>query len=381
MLLDNPFVADRRVQGEAASLAAAGHEVTLLATRAEGRPSAEVVDGVSVRRLFGPEIFDVKRPGYVQTLAREIAAGTFDVIHCHDHWMLNLGAHVKRHMPRAVLVYDSHELFGHWPLNLSDGAGTFLRLKSRLVRAYCVWRERSNAARVDRVVTVNASLARELERDLRLARPATVVRNIPPAGTVPEGDRTIRATLAIPADQRILVCIGARLHRSTLNLEQVMEELADRDDVALVLIAGDHRDLQRLATAKGYRNVYFHPFVPPDRVTSVLSGCDVGLVPTWNKRDLSYWYALDNKLFEYIAAGIPVLATRQPEYLRIVEGYGVGVCVDPDQTGAYSSGLSTILDAYPAWRERVLAARRELTWENEQGRLLELYEELAGNRS
>jgi glycosyltransferase involved in cell wall biosynthesis len=110
----------------------------------------------------------------------------------------------------------------------------------------------------------------------------------------------------------------------------------------------------------------------------VLAGCDVGLVPTWNKRDLSYWYALDNKLFDYIAAGIPVLATSQPEYQRLVEGHGVGVCVDADQPGAYSRGLSALLAEYPRWRERVRAARSELTWEREQQRLLQLYQELSG---
>ena len=376
MLLDNPFVADRRVQGEATALAAAGHEVTVVALRAEGRAATEVVDGVRVRRLIGPEIFDVKRPGYVKALAREIAGGAADVIHCHDHWMLNLGVRVKRLLPRAVLVYDSHELFGHWPLNLSAKAGAFLRLKSRLVRAYCVRRERANAAHVDRLVTVNGSLARELERDFALPSPATVVRNIPPAAALPAGDDTIRAALGIPAAQRILVCIGARLHASTLNLEQVMAELADREDVALVLVSGEHRELERFAAAKGYRNVRFHPFVPPEQIASVLSGCDVGLVPTWNKRDLSYWYALDNKLFEYIAAGIPVLATQQPEYRRIVEEHVVGVCVDPDQPGAYSAGLTAILGAYDEWRKRVLAARRVLNWQAEQGRLLALYDEL-----
>ena len=50
---------------------------------------------------------------------------------------------------------------------------------------------------------------------------------------------------------------------------------------------------------KNYTNIYFHPAVKPAEICSYLSGADVGLVPTWNKHNLSYWYALDNKLFEY----------------------------------------------------------------------------------
>ena len=311
------------------------------------------------------------------SLARDIAERDFDVLHCHDQSMLDLGVRVKRLKPGVLLVYDSHELFGHWPLNLRPGTGPLLRLKSRLVRSYSVWRERRNARHVDRSVTVNESIARELERGLRLARAPVVVRNVPPVPRDVRPDGALRRTLGISRDRRIVVCIGARLHPGTLNLEQVMRELEGRTDAALVLVAGDYADLQAHAAERGYRNVHFHPFVPPERLPSLLASCDVGLVPTWNRRDLSYWYALDNKLFDYVAAGIPVLATRQPEYLRVVEGHRIGVCVDPDMPGAYSNGLSLLFADHAAWATRVAAARDDLTWDNEKDRLLALYDELA----
>jgi glycosyltransferase involved in cell wall biosynthesis len=377
MLLDNAFVFDRRVHSEAAALVEAGHHVTLIATAKEGLPESETVSGIEVRRRIRPEVFDIKRRAYVTRLARELAARQFDVLHCHDHWMLDLGRRIKRLKPWVRLVYDSHELFRHWPLNLGPRVGLSVRLKARVVRAYCVWRERANARAIDRLVTVNESLARELSSHFRLSAPPIVVRNIPSARAVEGPDRTVRDALGIHEDRRILVCIGARLHRFTLNLEQVMGELQGRADVAVVLIAADHSDLEAYARARDYQNVYFHPFVSPEEVLTKLSGCDVGLVSTWNKRDLSYWYALDNKLFDYVAAGLPVLATAQPEYRAVVEEYRIGVCVNPENPGAYAHGLTRILDEYARWKTSVLRAREELTWDREKRRLLHLYRTLA----
>jgi len=376
MLLDNPYVADRRVRSEASALASAGHEVTVLAMAEARRPAREFLEGVNVHRDLGPELFDVKKPRYVANLVAAVADRDFDVLHCHDHWTLNVGAGVKKRLPKRPLIYDSHEFFAHWPLNMRPGAGPGLWLKSKIVREYCIWRERKNITRADRVITVNGSIARELQNRFRLPRPPVVVRNIRPYTAIVERDQTVRADLGLPADKRIVVCIGARLHPRTLNLEQVMDELEPRDDVVLVLIAGDHDDLRRHAEGKGYRNVHFYPFVPSEEVVRILSGCDVGLVPTWNRRDLSYWYALDNKLFDYIAAGLPVLATRQPEYVAVVQGHGVGVCVDPDTPGAYSAGLTELLGDYETWRARVRAARQVIDWEHEKAELLRLYDDL-----
>ena len=381
MLLDNPMVADRRVSSEAAALASAGHEVTVLATSRDGLAAEETVEGVRVRRVVAAEVLDVKRPGAAETLADAVAAVHPDVVHCHDQAMLDVGARVKRKRPATILVYDSHELFRHWPLNLRRGAGTVLRFKSRAVRAYAVWRERRNAPRIDRTITVNESLSAALERGLRLARPPIVVRNIPPMPASVQPDDTLRRAFDLPASRRIVVCIGASLHAGSLNLEQVMREMEPRTDASLVLVAGDHDELRAHAQSMGYRNVHFHPFIPPQRLHDVLAACDVGLVPTWNRRDLSYWLALDNKLFDYVAATIPVLATRQPEYLRLVEGHGLGVCVDPDVPGAYADGLTALLADHDGWRQRVAAARRELDWNIEKVRLLDLYAELAAGAS
>ena len=107
-----------------------------------------------------------------------------------------------------------------------------------------------------------------------------------------------------------------------------------------------------------------------------LCDCDAGLVPTWNKKDLSYWYSLDNKLFSYLMAEIPLLATAQPEYKMIVEKYSVGVCVNPDEPNAYINGFREILIKADELQRNIRVAKSELNWEVESKKLLEMYSDL-----
>jgi glycosyltransferase involved in cell wall biosynthesis len=98
----------------------------------------------------------------------------------------------------------------------------------------------------------------------------------------------------------------------------------------------------------------------------------------------SYLYSLPGKLFEYVQAGVPVIATALPEMRKIIEGYGVGVCLEeygPDALAAVMRRMAE--DA--AWRLGFLAklpkAAEELCWEAEEARYLALYgSEGIGNR-
>lgn len=382
MLLDNAFTHDPRVEREIETLTRAGHAVTLVAASGEGIPSREMCKGAEVHRLVRAQMFDLSDISYRRRLARELASWPFDVLHCHDYWMLHLGAAIKRLRSDATLIYDSHELFRHWPINLPGSLGWWLRLKSRMARKASIVLERIDARQIDRLITVNDSLAGILAASFSLSHPPVVLRNVPRRAPLPVRSDLLRDALGIPAVQRIVACVSASIHGRTLNLERVIDEFLGKPDVALVVIGGTGRrsDVEAYARSQGATNVHFYGRVPPDAVVSILASADVGLVSTWNRRDLSYWYALDNKLFSYIAAGIPVLATAQPEYRHIVEGFGVGVCVDADNPGAYWAGFQTVLSGYDGYRRAVLSAREELIWEREEGRLLDLYATIEASR-
>lgn len=379
MLLDNPFTSDQRVHRAARSLARSGFGVTLLAFQAPGLPEAETVDGIRIGRVFTPAILDVKRPAYLRSHARRWAAEGFDVLHCHDHWMLHLGVQIKRLRPETVLIYDSHELFHGWPLNLASDLSWFTALKSVVMRKYLIRRERADSRDVDHLITVNESLAERLREYFDLRMPPVVIRNVPDFETCEVGSQPIREVFDIPPDARILVFIGASLHARTRNLEAVIDEFGDVRGTALVFISGEGsttKEVVAYAKRRRYANIFFHPRIAPQQITRYLASCDVGLVPTWNRSDLSYWLALDNKLFHYVMAELPVLATRQPEYRKVVERYDVGVCVNPDTPGAYLDGFRKIIASYPRFKENARRAKLRLNWEREEAILLDLYRQV-----
>lgn len=380
MLLDNSFTNDRRVHREAKALVDEGYEVDLYAIKSEGLPQEETVDGIRVKRTFDLAVNDVKQLSYVRRLAAAIAAGDYSVIHCHDQTMLNLGARIKKLRRNATLIYDSHELFHLWPMNLSVPGNRLLWLKSFIVRRFQIYREWMNRKSIDCLITVNDSLAIDLKAHLRVAGKPIVLRNIPEFVASPSKSAIIRRKFGIPADDKILVFIGANVYRYSLNLEAVMDQVANLNGFSLVFICGEggnKADIRAYAESRGYRNIFFHGLVKPSEIQEYLSSCDVGLVPTWNKKDLSYWYALDNKLFEYMMAGLPILATQQPEYKRIVEDYDVGVCVNPEEPDAYVEGLRRVIAGYDRFSRNVEEAKRALNWENEKEALIDLYRSIA----
>jgi glycosyltransferase involved in cell wall biosynthesis len=384
MLLDNPFTNDRRVYREAKALVDAGYDVDLYAVRSEGLPSEETVDGIRVKRNFDLAINDAKRWSYIRQMAATIARVDYGVLHCHDQTMLNLGAKIKKLRTNATLIYDSHELFHLWPMNLSQPGNRWLWLKSYLVRRYQIYREWANKRAIDHLITVNDSLAADLKGHLQIGTSPVVLRNIPEFIESSSRSDVIRARFDISDDDKILVFIGANVYRYSLNLEAVMDQVGNVRGVSLVFICGEggnKAEIRAYAESKGYKNIYFHGLVKPSQIQEYLSSCDVGLVPTWNKKDRSYWYALDNKLFEYLMAGIPILATRQPEYTKLIEGYDIGVCVNPEEPDAYVSGLKQVIADYDRFTRNVDEAKKTLNWENEREALTSLYRSIAEARA
>lgn len=380
VLLDNAFKNDRRVSRESETLVGAGFEVDLVAVKDDGSPENETINGVNVHRLLNTDIYDIKRWRCFKRYAQMIVDRfEFDIIHANDQAMLHLGSCIKTIKPSIILVYDSHELFHSWPLNASNFNSIPIMLKSYVVRKLQIRRERRNGKYIDQIITVNNSLATDLQRYMKAKRKVCVVRNIPEKGNAVQKTDILRKEFDIPQSTKILVFIGANIYARTLNLEQVIDEIGNVPDLALVFICGENKNAEPIheyVKSKNVGNVFFHGLIPPSDIPKFLSSADVGLVPTWNKNDMSYWYALDNKLFEYINAGIPVLATRQPEYQNIIENYNCGVCVNPDKKGAYLDGFNIILNHYAELQAKVKAAAEVLTWENEQKKLVELYKSL-----
>jgi len=380
MLLDNPYINDRRVFCEAVSLAANGYSVTLIGTKMVGQPSEEIIQGVKVVRILESDIFDIKsNRQYIIYRDYILRNFEFDIVHAHDQYMLHLGSLIKIKLGSKIkLIYDSHELYHEWPLNYASYKSYIIMIKSLIVRKLKIRRERKNGKYIDCVLTVNNSLATILHKYFNQNKEVGVVRNLPSYNENPVPNNLLREKFNIREDTKILIYIGRNVYRYTINIEQVLQELKNNDNVAMVFICGktpSTLEVMNYVKDEKINNVYFHDMVNPDEMMNYLQAGDVGIVSTWNKKDKSYWLALGNKFFEYIQAGIPVLTTIQPEYLKVMEKYNC-VAINPDEPNAYLDGFNEILANFEEYRKNTIDAAKDLCWENEEIKLLNFYSNL-----
>jgi glycosyltransferase involved in cell wall biosynthesis len=301
-----------------------------------------------------------------------------DVYHGHDLTGLPAAA-IAADRRGGLLIYDSHELF------LASGAvkgrpawavGWLDRLERRLVR-------RSSA-----VVTVNDEIAALLRERFGLPR-VIVVHNCPPRATAERttgADDRLRTALGLEQTTPLAVYHGG--FRPDRGLEQLLAAFSTPTlrDVHLVFMGfGPLRSLvierSRMPTLAG--RVHVLDPVPPEAVVDWIRGADCAVMPI--QRDPpSYRLSTPNKLFEALAAGLPIVGPDSPGFRRIVlEGAGgpLGVLCDPADPAAIAAAVRSLLDRAPAERQALRdrcrsAVLERWNWEREVAGLIDLYAEL-----
>lgn len=121
-----------------------------------------------------------------------------------------------------------------------------------------------------------------------------------------------------------------------------IEQFANKPGVALIFICGEggnKKEIMKWVSESGFKNIYFHSAIQPGEIVKTIQAADYGLLSTWNKKYMSYWLGLENKLFHYVMAELPILASAQPEHMEIIEQHKIGVCVNADEPNAYYNGF------------------------------------------
>jgi len=115
--------------------------------------------------------------------------------------------------------------------------------------------------------------------------------------------------------------------------------------------------------------------VPPGEVIAAATKASVGVIP-YEPIGLNNTLCCPNKLFDYLAAGLPVAASRLPELSRIVDQGELGRTFTPGEPAALSMALNEILEdpeRHDEMRQRAREAAKRYTWEQESKKLLALY--------
>ncbi|MEW5825441.1 MAG: glycosyltransferase family 4 protein [Candidatus Bipolaricaulota bacterium] len=353
--------ADTRIFGrEARSLARHGYAVSLLAPRAH----QSIEDGVSVLPIGLPRgrlgrMFLGTRSAY--HLARQLAPS---LCHIHDPELLLTGWLLAPQ--RCALVYDAHE---DTAAQILDKEWMPRPLRRPAARIFDVL-ERRLAARCDAVIAATEAIARRFPR-------ATVVHNYPDLEAFPAPlPRQPQAHARLAYVGGLTRLRGAR---------QMVEALGSlRSQGVSLEVIGTIQPTQlasELAALPGAGRLALHGHRPwHDAWRWVVEHGDIGLLLYQPARN--HTEALPTKLFEYMAAGLPVIASDFPLWREIVEGAGAGLLVDPQDPQAIAAAIERLVED-PVLRQTMgenarKAAVEKYNWATEAEKLFALYREVLG---
>jgi glycosyltransferase involved in cell wall biosynthesis len=232
----------------------------------------------------------------------------------------------------------------------------------------------------DHVITVSESIAKELKKRYSVKQPSVILNT--PSHHVAERTLSLHDELGIPQNYKIVLYVG----NVTFNrgLEELIQSIAYLDHCVFVLmgrITNDlyYQKLKKIAQHMGVDNkVYYFGPVHSEDVTEYASSAHVGAASI-KKVCLSYYYCLPNKLFEYMAAGLPVVASNFPELKKVIEGHEMGKTFNPDVPEEIAQAINHVIsdkDRYDEMKTNALRAAKIFNWENESKKLLEIYKGL-----
>lgn len=138
------------------------------------------------------------------------------------------------------------------------------------------------------------------------------------------------------------------------------------------------KKIMKMADELGVKSrIKYQRAVPYNLMWKYVGACDIGLVLILGKAR-SYFLSLPNKLFEYIQAGIPVLASDFPEISQIVKQYNIGVLCRPDNEEKIKEALNILRqkEVRDILKNNTFLAGEELCWENEKQKLKNAYKKI-----
>lgn len=322
----------------------------------EWRDGVHILDAGQPRGRLSRMLWTTRR---VLAIARALDA---DIYQLHDPELLPAG--LKLHRLGKQVVFDAHE---DVPTQLLDKPYLHPALARLLSRSYALF-ERYACRRIDGLLAATPHIGARLAT---LNARTVAINNFPlPA--------EFQADASWEGRSRVCYVGSISAIRGIRELVRASALLRSPVRVALAGAFAESGLEEEVAALPGWDRIDALGHLDRAGVTRVLRGAFAGLVtllPTPSYRD-----ALPVKMFEYMAAGIPVIASDFPLWRGIVEDSGCGLCVDPRDPVAIAAAIDR-LAADPALAQRMgangrLAIEQKYSWSGEAEKLTRFYSSL-----
>ncbi|KIY41314.1 glycosyl transferase [Pseudomonas sp. 10-1B] len=351
----------RIFQKQCRTLSGAGYDVTLI-----------VADGKGDERINGVQILDVGKPtGRLQRIFKatqhvykRALSLDGDIYQFHDPELLPIGVRLKK--AGKVVIFDSHEDVPKQLLSKPYLPPMIMRLISVVFSIY----ERFACKKLDYIFAATPFIR---DKFLKINSASQDINNFPMIGEL---------DAALPWDKKNNeVCYVGGI-ASIRGIAEVVEAFAHTTERVRLNLVGRFSESdveQQVKKLSGWGSVNQLGQLERTGVKEVLSKSLAGLVtfhPLPNHVD-----AQPNKMFEYMSAGIPVIASDFPLWRQIIDGSNCGVLVDPMNPQSIAMAIDSL--ARDPGRAKALgengraAVKAKYNWDIESKKLLACYAQLS----
>lgn len=375
MLVATSVATDTRVLREAATLVAAGHQVHIIgkSVPTDFVPEPGItISSVGSSSVFGEQVKQQqpsRKPAPYLRLARWLllpqhrnsafgrwAGGAladgrdreYDVVHAHDFTALRAGAELARHRD-VPLVYDSHELWSG-------------RVRMHRPTPVQGWREGREEARLGAsavaVITVGDGVADALRRRYGWTHLHVIRNSFPTAAGSPPAAPVGAVYAGRLAPHRELETIA----RASRELPIPVTLIGPADETWLASYDAGAAAIQAPVTV--------------DAVTGLLQQAGIALV-TISDASANQRLAMPNKIFQAVAAGVPVVATDVGELAHLVRQHHLGTLYRIGDANDVVRAVRELISDYELWCRRVAKAQETLSWDADAARLVRIYRDVA----
>ncbi len=349
----NDLISDNRVHKVATSLQQAGFDVLLVGSKLKNSPKLTRKYATKrIKLIFGKSFlfyaeFNLK-------LFLYLFFHKTDILLSNDLDTLLANFLVSK-LKKKKIIYDSHELYTEVPELINRPKVQKIWLK---IEGFCL-------PEIKNSYTVCQSISDYYNKKYGINM--QVVRNVP----VCKKNEIKKKK----SDKKII------LYQGVLNIGRGLEEIINTmlylDDFKLVIIGdGDiKKELEDMVKKQNLgKKVVFLGRKKLEELYKYTIQANLGISIEKNM-GLNYYYALPNKIFDYIQAEVPILCADLPEMKKIVKKYDIGEILNSHNPKEIAEQIKSIFankQQFMNWKKNIKIAKSELCWQKEEKILLKV---------
>lgn len=331
VIADFGIAHDARVQRIVKSFASRGFEVDLFAPNYK-IPSTPIFDNHNIRVISYTFNNSWRNDNVLFWKKYENCVGAvlntkinYDFIYVNDYPLLKSGVELKNQL-KTKLIYDTHEIYVE-TINQFFPTSGIKSIYGKALIALNKWLHKSRESRlikqVDYMLTVCDSFRQFFKK--RYGVDALVLKNCPLDLPQLTESNLLRQNLKLKETDNILLYQGAFNYSRGLE-KLILSTQHFSNDIQLVLMGDGPLQSRLKELAKDKPNVHFHPKVPFSELIHYSASADIGILLI-EAKNRSKELTLPNKVFEYMAAGIPFITNKLPEASQIALEHNCGFVI------------------------------------------------------